>query len=77
MGKILVQEIMKTKKRSCNNCSARNYESKLCYDGNIVDKLYDLQISIMSICLCEKCLREVSTQIDGLLNEKNESEEAE
>ena len=77
MTRITVSEIPKKHIRSCNNCSARNYESALSYDGNVVDKLYDLQISTMCICLCEDCLREVCIKIDGFFSEKKESEDTE
>ena len=77
MTRIVVNEIPKEHIRSCNNCSARNYESTLLFDGNIVDKLYALQIGTMCICLCEDCLREVSAKIDGILSEKKESEDTE
>lgn len=61
-------EISKKNIRSCNNCSARNYESNFVFnDDKIVDILYELQISTMCICLCRDCLESLHNIVGDCL----------
>jgi hypothetical protein len=43
---------------SCNNCSARNYESRISF-GKKVDKLYSLEIGSAVVTLCKDCLEKL------------------
>lgn len=54
---------------SCNNCSARNYKSKLSFDNNEVDKIYELQVSSMCIYLCKDCLEKLYWHISDFMGE--------
>lgn len=43
---------------SCNNCSARNYESRMLFSKK-VDKLYRLEIGSAVVTLCKDCLEKL------------------
>lgn len=74
MARIVVMEVPKNRIRSCNNCTARNFESAMFFDGEVVDKIYELHISNSCIALCKDCLRKVSAEINACLSEQKESE---
>lgn len=69
MRNIELREISKKDVRSCNNCSARNYKSSLSYESKVVDKLYELQVSSMCICLCRDCLEDLQNIVGNFLTD--------
>ena len=54
---------------SCNNCSARNYVSRLSTDKQ-TKKIYQLQISSACINLCGECLEKLYWCIGDFIGEK-------
>lgn len=54
--------------RSCNVCGARNYQSSMIHDNNIVDKLYTLSFKNLQICLCKSCIENLEVVVETFLN---------
>lgn len=55
MNEISVK-ISQEKIRSCNGCSARNYDSCLSLPGEKVDILFEVIVGNQNTCLCRSCL---------------------
>jgi hypothetical protein len=53
---------------SCNNCSARNYVSRLSTEEDTV-KIYQLQIGSACINLCGECLEKLCWHISDFMGE--------
>lgn len=69
MKNVGLRKISKKNIRSCNNCSARNYEGYFSCESKIVDELYELQVSTMCICLCRDCLEDLQNIIGNFLTD--------
>ena len=54
--------------RSCNCCSARNYDNSFSMLGKRVDTLYEVQIGCMMSVLCKNCLKNLYEAVGDIVN---------